>query len=239
MKSDSSKHTFTVCFWNILFDAFQPSKALSQEQRLPAMISKLHELPNSTIYGCAEIERENGMRVARALSLSNYFQVHNERPNDYLGVMLEQAADFQTLDLGKRSVAIIIKRPDIRVIVVHLSFRFLGEHLHRKQIKKLLKYIGHKKPVIIMGDFNSASWFKSRKLLKHAGFCSVFDAIGQKHPRTAPVKQYCHIYPWPFNKLRGIGFASDDIYIRGCVAEACGSFEGESDHAAVWAKIVV
>ncbi|MGH7233889.1 MAG: endonuclease/exonuclease/phosphatase family protein [Candidatus Saccharimonadales bacterium] len=228
----------SVCFWNILYDIEPASLIRPQSERLPYITKALDGLlPDKTFIGISESENRNGQLIAESLGYDTAYFVENGIPNAHIGLMsrLKLAPRFIQLDGNRR--AVFVKYGDITIVVIHLTFGVFVERLHRQQIRTLLKNLDTNSPVVIMGDFNSQAWQRSRKLLSDAGFKSALGRTFFRWVPTAPSRSYRHFYPEPFKTLGLLGFTIDDIYVKGIEVLDSGTFEGESDHLGVWAKL--
>ncbi len=89
-----------------------------------------------------------------------------------------------------------------------------------------------------MGDFNSASWQRSRKVIEGADFTSVFQIVGERRPATVMTEKYRQRLSLGYKLATKYGFSPDDIYVKGVDVTDAGVFEGDSDHRGVWAQII-
>lgn len=228
---------FTVAFWNILFDINSPSLVKSQSERLPEITDALRGLPEDTIIGLAEVEGGNGQEIARQLQSRTRYFVAYDRPNDYIGVVSRLQLHPGLVDIDDKCRAVIAEYNGITIVVIHLTLAVFGESLRQKQVKTLLEKLNMSRPIVMMGDFNSMAWQKSRKLIKKAGFRSAFKRSIIKRMPTAPTPRYRHILPEPLKTLTRGGLSLDDIYVKDLEVLESGTFTGESDHRGVWARI--
>lgn len=227
----------TVCFWNILFDVYQPSLVKSQSDRLPDIIKELRRFPKNSIIGLAEVEGDNGQLIAEGLDSQTEYFVEYDRPNDYIGVVSQLKLSPRFIQIDEKCRVVVAKHGEVTIVIVHMTLAILGEALRKQQIRTLLSNLDTAGPMVIMGDFNSMAWQRSRKLLVKAGFRSALGRSIVKRLPTVPARKYRHMYPQPYKALGRYGFTLDDIYVREVQVSESGIFEGESDHLGVWAKL--
>lgn len=228
----------TVCFWNILFDDFQPSSVESQTDRLPEILNTLRQLPDDAIIGLSEVEGvKNGELLANQLGNQTGFFIEHDRPNDHIGVTSKQILNPQAIQIDDTCRAIAVEVSEITVVAVHMTWTFFNERMRRRQITSLLSQLDDSSPMVIMGDFNSMSWQSSRKLIEKAGFRSVLGRSLRRRLPTVPTREFLHMYPQPYRTLGRIGLTVDDVYIRGLDLLDSGVFKGQSDHLGVWATV--
>jgi hypothetical protein len=233
----TSKEELSVAFWNILSDVHIPSLVKSQAERLPNIMETLQNLPEDTIIGLAEVEGSNGKLIAQKLNSRTDYFVEHDRNDDHIGILSRSKLSPTFISVDEKCKAIFVQYEGINIIIVHMTLVLHGDSFRQKQIETLLAQIDHSLPTIIMGDFNSMSWQKSRKLLRKAGFYSALGRSITKRVPTAPTPKYLHIFEQPLRTLVKRGLSLDDIYIKGVRALDSGTFEGESDHRGVWARL--
>jgi len=233
----SGDHELTVCFWNILFDVYQPSLVASQAERLPAIVKSLQSFPKNTVIGLAEVEGDNGKAIAKSLGSQTQYFVEYDRPNDYIGTLSQLKLTPKAIQIDKNCRAVVVQYRGTTIAIVHITLTLFGEALRQRQIKTLLSKLDTAGPTVIMGDFNSMAWQRSRKLLVKAGFRSALSRSIVNRQPTVPSQKYRHMYPQPYKTLARFGFTFDDIYVKGVSVQDAGTFEGESDHLGVWAKL--
>jgi endonuclease/exonuclease/phosphatase family metal-dependent hydrolase len=227
----------TVAFWNILSDVNDPSLVKSQSERLPDIIKTLQKLPKRTIIGLAEVESKSSKLLARQLGSRSAYFVEHERQDNHIGVLSQEKLVAKFIKLDDKCRAVVVEYNDMTIAIVHLTLVLFNESSRKKQISTLLSHLDLTKPLIIMGDFNSMCWQGSRRLLLKAGFHPALRRTLTNRLPTAPTKKYSRILPQPLRTLAHRGFTLDDIYIKGLEAVDSGTFEGESDHRGVWARV--
>lgn len=235
-----SKETITISFWNILFDVFRPEKIASQQERMPSILQTIAALPKSDIYGFTEIEGTDHVELlAQSVGAAGYHGMRAGRENCYIGAFAADDAAFDVIQIDENRYAIVAEVKDVRIVVLHLSFSISGETVRKLQLEQLLDWLGTDgKPVVLVGDFNSMSWQRSRRYLRRQGYSSVLKHYNDgKRVVTSPVDEFRMKWTQPYRTYGKIGFDADDIYVKGLTCVDSGTLTGSSDHKAIWATL--
>jgi hypothetical protein len=238
---------FTVACWNILYDSANYFKVPSQSQRLSSIVQTLKKLePRPDIFGLLEVEHnENdgnlGERIATEVSSGSMKWVghkgNNKQDEEMIGVFGKGVGKVETYTITNGRTLVIASTRNISVALAHLTYNPFGEQLRCSQVEDILAILGNTQKAVLMGDFNSASWQKSRRLIEKAGFVSVFKELGIKKPSTVLSEPYRKNLSLFYKAVTKWGFTPDDIYVRKVHVIKAGVFEGSSDHRGVWAQL--
>lgn len=235
--------TYTVAAWNILLDRTHGDYVSPQHERIESQAKTLADLGKTLdVVAICEAEKtenvHNGELLAKLAGYGIGRWHRHSRKGEHIGMFGAQVGETQPLDLGHKKTAVITKLGNVSIAGTHLKFQLRGQE-RSEQIGVLLEHLSAEERSVIMGDFNSLSRQTPRRLLKAAGYVSVFDALGARRPRTVPTKAYRPMLT-PVRKLGSWpGLNVDDIYIKNLEVQEAGSFVGDSDHAGVWATLKI
>jgi endonuclease/exonuclease/phosphatase family metal-dependent hydrolase len=157
---------------------------------------------------------------------------------EFIGLFGTQVGFAEVVDLPSDKRAVVTRVGGVAIAMNHFRNQHIGTD-REHQARAIVDYLKHDDQAVIMGDFNAVPHEKARRIIRKAGFVSVFKAMRQGLPNTFPTDPYWDIFvtkpPQP-RYCRG-PVSLDDIYVRGAHVEAAGMFEGNSDHAGLWARI--
>lgn len=235
-----------VATWNILYDdGFFGAE--SQTNRLQNFLDTLSGLPvNLDVVGLQEVEAESdtghiGKRLAQSLTASDGYWVPHSRPGESIGLLgslvESELCEVHDNEAGRKFIK--LKAGGIDFNVVHLAFALNGDKLRQLQAGNIIDTIKLGSKAVVMGDFNSLSRQRSRRIIENAGFVSVFEAMGKPRPATVLTEKYRKYLPFKFRMATKYGLMPDDMYVRGVEVLDAGVFEGDSDHRGIWARLAV
>lgn len=241
-----TSRSFTVVFWNVLFDTRNPevpaqhlrykhiAKTLEQ-LNMPLDVVCLSEIEDSPSHG------KHGEKIAELLGYEPGIWTYHAREREQIGVFGNQVKDTEFLMLDDGMAAAITQTGPITVAGVHLTHTIHRTAVRRQQIETVLEHLQGHDQAIIMGDFNSLPWHTPRRLVEAAGYRSVFKELYGFHPITSPIPEYQKLIISTWQRpVVGSGFSADDIYIKGPMnIIATGTLKSESDHKGVWATFTI
>jgi len=231
--------TVQVACWNILYDdAGEYANIGSQVERLPNIAQTLDTiLPDASVIGICEVEGDNGKMLAAQTNLPDSQWTPHDRENEHIGFLGKKLGEPEFIPLGGESTACITTVDEITVVMLHLTYKIMGSRLRTKQLHTLDERLADEKYVIKMGDFNTMPWQQPRRDMHHYGFQSVFRQLGIEYFPTVPIPRYKPHLRFRDRLASVVGFAVDDIYTKGLIAESAGVFEGDSDHVGLWTNL--
>ncbi len=252
----SQHHELTIASWNILLDYTRSEYVPShkkyiqpQKQRIGSHIAKLQELPFQPDVVCLQEvqgkrdgkEGTNGEIIAmQVVDDTGFWFNHNtsKRKGEYIGMFGKQVLSAEAVETRHDKVGVLTKVGNVAIMGVHNRFELIGP-MRTHQTADILEHLANEEHAVIMGDFNAVGWEKPHRLIKDAGFVSVFKKLDDAEPKTHPTDAYRDIFYDPLRKsLLPNGTASDRIYVRNCDVIAADTFASDaSDHAGVWATI--
>lgn len=241
--TNQPKNEIGVTVWNILYDHGDFFGVGPQIKRTGSHVRTLRELPVPLdIVGLVEVEHSTedghlGEYIAEHTVGGEGIWAEHSRPNEHIGLFGRSITQAKVHGLDGNRKMIVSNVSGIDVALVHLTFGLRGDKLRKRQTEQVIDVLANSDRTIIMGDFNSASWQKSRKLLEEAGFISVFSALGRRRPPTIVAPGYRKNLPLRYQIATRPGFSPDDIYVRGVNVLGAGVFDGDSDHRGVWARL--
>lgn len=237
----------TLVSWNILLDytRAKPDSAQfipKQKMRIDAHAETLGCLDLSLDVVCLqEVQTGHGDYIATRLGHrpGTWFN-HNtsKRGGEYIGMFGGKVDSVEEVQTRHDKVAAYTKIGSLAVIGIHNRHEIIGS-MRTDQTKDILSRMESEQSAAIMGDVNAVGWQKPHRLIKAAGFVSVFDILDLPEPKTHPVEAYREIFYSPLkNRFIPKGTASDRIYVRGCEVIDAGVFESDAaDHRGVWATV--
>lgn len=244
-----ASRTFTVVFWNILFDDRKGSLVPPQAERHETIAGTLLGLDKKLDLVCL-CEAEDsvthghlGEKIAKLTKNKPGHWTHYARDFEHIGMFGKEAknVDFQTL--GRKATAAITNIGPVTIAGVHLTHKWHSTAAQTREIKAVLETLAKNDRAVIMGDFNSMSMQNPRRTIESRGYQSVFKLLGQEQPVTAPIEAYRPLVLPLWQRIAlGLtkGFAADDIYVKGDIKIiGAGTFQGESDHLGIWATLEV
>jgi len=227
-----------LAVWNILLDLRYP-----QAKRLESLAETLQEAGEFDMVGILEAQYQNGQHLARQLSGTEgvWYEHSRIKRSERIGVFGPDIHQIEPVELGYTKVAVVAKLGEVAVATVHLRrqpTRFPPTPEQIEQITALLDYLSSEERAVIMGDFNSLWFQKTRRLIEAAGYESAFHKIGKRREGTMPANgNFSEMYSWREKlmlALAGGAINLDDIYTKGVNVLGAGYFDGLSDHKGVW-----
>lgn len=239
----------TLVNWNILLDYTRsnlptdsPNFILPQKKRIDAQTAALGQLGVPLDVVCLqEVQGDHGKYIADKLGHDpgEWFN-HNtsKRSGEHIGMFGNKITTVEAIQTRHDKLAVATKIGSLAVVGLHNRHEIIGP-MRTRQTEDILDALRDEPVAAMMGDVNAVGWQKPHRLIKAAGFMSVFDMVGMPEPKTHPVEAYKSIFYSPLKQtIIPRGTASDRIYVRGCEVIDAGVFESEaSDHRGIWATI--
>jgi hypothetical protein len=242
----TASHELTIATWNILYDPnnYFPD-AKPQISRSKNISQKLKDLnPQPSLFGLLEVEDSSefgniGDLITREVNNSSGYWVQHSRSWEMMGFFGDAFEAADTYEIADGRKILISQIDSIAIALIHFTYGIRGEDLRFYQMNQVLNILDRFQRVVLMGDFNSASWQKSRRLAKRCNYKSVFETLGRKRSATVVTQPYRKQLPLRYRIGSVMGFAPDDIYVKNVEVKDAGIFEGDSDHRGVWATIKI
>lgn len=238
-------NTLSVATWNILYDKQGFFNTEPQAARQDSITQTLGSVGvKLDITGLLEVENNqesghHGQNIARVLTATNGSWTTNIGAGEDIGLFGKEVGTISVFDLAGGRTMVVTHVGEIAVGLVHFTFDMTSDRLRRVQAKQALAHMEQYNEAILMGDFNSASWQRSRKIIETSGFQSVFQALGRRRPPTILTEKYRQRLSMKYRIATKYGFSPDDIYIKDLEVLDAGVFEGDSDHRGIWASLKV
>lgn len=229
-----------LAVWNILLDARYP-----QAERLESLTETLQATGEFDMVGILEAQYQNGQYLARQLSGTEgvWYEHSRKKRGERIGVFGPDIHDIEPVELGYSKVAVVARLGEVAVATVHLRrqpTRFPPTPEQVEQITALLDYLSSEEKAIIMGDFNSLWFQKTRRSIKAVGYESAFHQIGKRRKGTLQANDnFSEMYSRRERlmlALAGGAINLDDIYTKGVNVTGADYFDGVSDHKGVWVE---
>lgn len=215
----------------------------SQSLRVDGIISSLKSLDlNTAVIGLVEVENNKslgniGNKIAQQVAGIDGHWLEYDREAKMMGFFGSNIKNVQSYDISGNSKVFISEVGAVKVALTHLTYGPISEQVRYRQLEIIIDILNDSDKAVLMGDFNSASWQRSRKLLKKGGFVSVFEHMKRRHPSTVLTESYRHKLRLHYRIATKWGFSPDDIYVRNISVVDADVFEGDSDHRGVWASL--
>ena len=221
-----------VVSWNMLLDVTRTKnkQIRPQHDRLPGFVATLQHFHGQLDYvGVQEAAAENGSNNGESLAETlgfpvNFFEQHNYphpdypgigRRNEYLGAFGTQVDNTRLIDIGHQRGALVTTVGSLALINTHFRARARYAAARLENAEKLIEQTEQYDHAVITIDTNERKNKPARKLLRAAGYHSVFEMLGEPHPATFATPDYRNImYGVPFgHNLPAVNI--DDILVRG------------------------
>ncbi len=239
----------TLVSWNILLDykrrkfpVDSPQYIPEQKERIDIHVETLMNIGVPLDAVCLqEVQNKHGEYIATRLGHrpGTWFN-HNttRRGGEHIGMFGTKVASVEEVQTRHDKVAVFTKIGSLAVVGFHNRHEIFGP-MRSEQTEDFLGRVVGQECAALMGDLNAVGWQKPNRLIRDAGFVSVFELLGLPEPKTHPVDAYRDIFYSPVKKLiLPHGTASDRIYVRGCEVLDAGVFESDAaDHRGVWATV--
>lgn len=235
--------TLNIATWNILSDKGGFFTTESQAERLGSITQTLANTGlRLDVVGLLEVENDqqpghHGQKIAQNLAGVDGHWTRSSLRGEDLGMFGESVDIISTHRLVADRSMMVARVGEFAVGLAHFTFDMMSDRVRSQQATQALAYMAEYDKAILMGDFNSASWQRSRKIIESEGFQSVFQVLERRRPATIMTEKYRQRLSKKLRLATKYGFSPDDIYVRGLDVNDAGVFEGDSDHRGVWAQV--